>query len=97
MESVKNSITGLFKSKTENTPSDHISISISQVNSISKQKEVICEGHGSWLGQIYIDSKKYISNNYNFKIDYGLSKILLKIGLKITYFYYLLIVIKDLI
>jgi len=59
LESVKNSITGLFKSKAENIPADHISISISQVNSVSKQKDIICEGHGSWLGQIYIDSKKY--------------------------------------
>lgn len=58
LESVKNSITGLFKSKTEEMPFDHMNITLSQVNPKTSQKEVVCEGHGSWLGQIYIDSKK---------------------------------------
>lgn len=58
MESVKNSITGLFKNKDEAVSSDHLSITISQVNPKTKERKTVCEGHGSWLGQIYIDSKK---------------------------------------
>ncbi len=62
---MKNSITGLFKSKADETPFDHMAITLTQLNPTTKQKELVCEGHGSWLGQIYIDSKKYL-NNKNF-------------------------------
>lgn len=57
MESVKNSITGLFSSKTEEIPLDHFIVQISKLNKETKQKNLVSEGHGSWLGQIYIDNK----------------------------------------
>ena len=55
---MKNSITGLFKSKGDENPSDHLIITISQVDPKTKERKVISEGHGSWVGQVYIDSKK---------------------------------------
>jgi hypothetical protein len=58
IESIKNSITKLFSSKEEDVPLDHYIIQIYQVNKTTKQKELVSEGHGSWLGQCYIDGKK---------------------------------------
>jgi hypothetical protein len=57
MEAIKNSITSMF-SKSESTPPDHLNIKISKLNPTTKQKEVVSEGHGSWIGQIYIDNIK---------------------------------------
>ena len=58
VESIKNSITGFFSSKTEEVPFDHFIIQISKLNPTTKVKDLVSEGHGSWLGQIYIDGKK---------------------------------------
>lgn len=60
MESIKNSITGLFKSKEKKIPSDDVVIQILQVNPTTKQKDFVSEGSGSWLGEIIIDSKRFI-------------------------------------
>jgi hypothetical protein len=57
MEAIKNSITSMF-SKSTLTPPDHLNIQILKLNPSTKQKEVVSEGHGSWIGQIYVDSKK---------------------------------------
>ena len=45
IESVKNSITGLFKKGDDsNSPSDHLSITISQVNPSTKERTTVCQG-----------------------------------------------------
>lgn len=45
MESVKNSITGLFKNKENELEStDNMSITISQVNPKTKERKTVCEG-----------------------------------------------------
>ena len=45
MESVKNSITGIFKSKVdEATSSDHLIITVSQVDTKTKERKTVCEG-----------------------------------------------------
>ena len=54
---IKNSITSIF-SKSEELPLDQFNITISKLNVATKIKETVCEGHGSWMGQIYFDSKK---------------------------------------
>ena len=58
IESIKNSIGKLFWTKEEEPVLDEFVISISQVNK-DKVKEVKSKGFGSWLGQIYLDGKKY--------------------------------------
>lgn len=58
IESLKNSISSLFGSKAEETPYDHMIIQISKLNTQTKVKDLVSEGHGSWLGQIYFDGKK---------------------------------------
>jgi hypothetical protein len=57
MEAIKNSITSMF-SKGDDAPLDHFAVQISKLNMQTKVKELVCEGHGSWLGQIYIEGKK---------------------------------------
>jgi hypothetical protein len=45
MESVKNSITGIFKSKKdEDINSDHLIITVSQVDPKTKERKTVCEG-----------------------------------------------------
>lgn len=60
MEAIKNSITSIF-SKSNSTPLDHLEIQILKVNPTTKQKELVSEGHGCWLGQIYFEGKKYLN------------------------------------
>jgi hypothetical protein len=59
IESIKNSIGKLFWSKDDTPVLDEFSINISQVGK-DKTKEVKSSGNGSWLGQIYLDGKKYL-------------------------------------
>jgi hypothetical protein len=61
---IRSSITNLF-TKTESPILDEFIIQINQVNK-DKVKELKCEGHGSWLGQIYIDGKKYWSQEEEY-------------------------------
>jgi hypothetical protein len=35
-----------------------MTIHISKLNKETRVKDLVCEGHGSWLGQIYIEGKK---------------------------------------
>ena len=51
----------MFSSKEETEPLDNFIIQISKLNKTTKKKELISEGYGSWLGEIVIDDKKYIS------------------------------------
>lgn len=55
---IKNVVTGFFSSKTEEVSNDHFIIQISKLNPTTKVKDLISEGHGSWLGQIFIEGKK---------------------------------------
>jgi len=57
IEAIKNSITSIF-SKSDDGSVDHFNITISKLNVQTKIKEPVSEGHGSWLGQVYIESKK---------------------------------------
>jgi len=61
MESIKSSISSLF-TKSNEPVLDNFTITISKVNPSTKTKEPVSEGHGSWLGQIYIDGKKLVLN-----------------------------------
>lgn len=60
LESVKNSISGLFSSKSEEEPLDHFTIQISKIYSDTNKKDILAEGHGSWLGQVVFQNKVYI-------------------------------------
>lgn len=55
--SIKSSIASFF-SKSADLPLDQFIIQISKLNKQTKTKDLVCEGHGSWLGQIYIEGKK---------------------------------------
>jgi len=61
LEGISNKITGLFKSTPEIIPSDHFTTKITKLNKQTKEKALVCEGHGSLFGQIYMDGKKYWS------------------------------------
>ncbi len=65
IESIKNSIGKLFWSKDDSPVLDELSINISQVGK-DKTKEVKSSGYGSWLGQIYLDGKKYLFFMFRF-------------------------------
>jgi hypothetical protein len=57
MEVLKNAISSIF-TKSGDVNLDHFIIQISQLNKQTRLKDLVCEGHGSWLGQIYIEGKK---------------------------------------
>jgi hypothetical protein len=60
VEKMSRAFSGLFSSKKEEA-SDKIAIQIFQQNSETKQKELICEGNGSWVESIYFEDKLYWS------------------------------------
>jgi hypothetical protein len=57
IEKLKGALTSIF-SKADEIPLDHFIIQISQLNKETKTKDLVSEGHGTWLGQVYVEGKK---------------------------------------